>query len=307
MKINFFFFFLGLAAFILVPIVVALVVGFLVAGSLIGQNLENTVFYCEDQKSIAAKFESGNDTRITLILSDGRELSLPKTLSVNGTKYATPDESFVFWMQDDAAFITEHGEQTFKNCTVVDLELTPEKQTASDGPLTLSYADYFAVAKTKEEMTGVSYIPPCDENFTTCFYYKADTYKGTNFGSAGLRLEKRINFSTEKTCLETPPAGFDTFKKPDTLKPFTAYAMSKFSDIGQGAAGHYSSGSLYRLYIRGSSECYEFETRITESQFANYPEGSIKLFSDQDKERISTQLEDILQSAKIDGKPLQLP
>ena len=57
-------------------------------------------------------------TRVDLILSDGRTLSVPQAMSASGARYATADESFVFWNKGDTAFVTEGdpNQQTFANC-----------------------------------------------------------------------------------------------------------------------------------------------------------------------------------------------
>src|SRR5258708_11997428 len=67
-----------------------------------------------------------------------------------------------------------------------------------------------------------------------------------------------------------------TLSLHDALPICTGYTTSVFSPIGDAAAGHYASGALYRLYLQDSSTCYEFETRLGQTQFANYPAGDRK-------------------------------
>src|SRR3989344_2243082 len=273
-------------------------------------NREKTIkapFTCDNGKLIEAVFYPDNDTRVDLKLSDGRSLSVPKTISASGIRYANQDESFVFWNKGNTAFITENGQNTYDNCIVAGSEDLPQVQSISDSNIKINYNNTFGLAVTKDQILVKSYIPACDENFDYCLYYYTDTYKGTNFESAGLRVKKRIDLSSI-TCLTTPPEGFNPSMQPDATNSSSAYSMSFFSNVSGAAAGHYSSGSLYRLYIKENGACYEFETRIGQSQFANYPEGSIKEFTDKDSEQVRIQLINILEEITLkDGQTLQLP
>jgi len=81
-------------------------------------------FTCPSGASVTATFHSGDDSHVTLTLSDGRTLSVPQALSASGARYATPDESFVFWNKGDSAFITEGGTTTvYTDCVTAPLPL----------------------------------------------------------------------------------------------------------------------------------------------------------------------------------------
>jgi membrane-bound inhibitor of C-type lysozyme len=72
-------------------------------------------FNCKDGKSIDATFYADS---VDLKLSDGRSLALPQAMSASGARYASKDESFVFWNKGDTAFITEgkDGKETYSDC-----------------------------------------------------------------------------------------------------------------------------------------------------------------------------------------------
>jgi membrane-bound inhibitor of C-type lysozyme len=72
-------------------------------------------FKCKDGKSIHATFYADS---VDLKLSDGRSLALPQATSASGARYASKDESFVFWNKGDTAFITEgkDGKETYSDC-----------------------------------------------------------------------------------------------------------------------------------------------------------------------------------------------
>lgn len=77
-------------------------------------------FICDEGKTIDATFYIGDDKFVDLKLSDGRTLSVPRALSASGARYATADESFVFWNKGDTAFITEGAQATttYANCAL---------------------------------------------------------------------------------------------------------------------------------------------------------------------------------------------
>lgn len=82
-----------------------------------------TLFECEGDRALKAEFIEGS---VRLALSDGRQLSLPQTVSASlpaeasaqasGSRYANTDGSFVFWNKGITAFIEESGTQTYESC-----------------------------------------------------------------------------------------------------------------------------------------------------------------------------------------------
>jgi membrane-bound inhibitor of C-type lysozyme len=75
-----------------------------------------TVDYsCKDGKTIKAVFYNAS---VDLTLAGGKKMSLPQAQSADGGRYATADESFVFWAVGDKAFVTEGDPdvQTYADC-----------------------------------------------------------------------------------------------------------------------------------------------------------------------------------------------
>ncbi len=176
-------------------------------------------------------------------------------------------------------------------------------QNISDGTIVINYpSSDFGLATNKTQILVTSYIPPCDEGFGYCLYYKGAAYHGTNFESAGIRVQKRVDLAKEKQCLNTPPSGFDANTLPNKTNVANSYSTSVFSNVGDAAAGHMASGSLYRLYIHDKNTCYEFETRIGQTQFANYPTGTIQEFTASDSEKIKTELKQIIDAISLPTK-----
>lgn len=180
-------------------------------------------------------------------------------------------------------------------------------QTTSDGTITFSTPADFALAVTPEQVLVKSYIPPCEQNFNYCLYYNGSDYKGTNFESAGLTIAKRGDLASEQTCLQTPPQGYDASIKPNNTTSTSDYATSVFENVGDAAAGHFASGALYRLFVRKNAACYEFLLRIGETDYANYPVGAIKEFTDADKQTLGQELMALLGSMTLHGNQISWP
>ncbi len=73
-------------------------------------------YACAGGKTIAATYYAD---KVDIVLSDGRSLTLPQTISGSGTRYANADESVVFWSKGNDAFVTEGDADTptYADCT----------------------------------------------------------------------------------------------------------------------------------------------------------------------------------------------
>lgn len=93
---------------------------------------ENNVSYvCGDSKTIQATYVIGvlipvppgerpiPNGSVDILLSDGRILSLPHTISASGVRYANSDESIVFWTKGNSAFLLEDNKETYKDCVAL--------------------------------------------------------------------------------------------------------------------------------------------------------------------------------------------
>ncbi|MBP9822397.1 MAG: hypothetical protein KBC81_03085 [Candidatus Pacebacteria bacterium] len=201
---------------------------------------------------------------------------------------------WLFWKPDDKIAVSPSPTPS----PVATATMIQYNQSVSDKDIKVSYSSSdFGLATTPAQIVVKSYIPPCETGFDYCLYSNNDTYKGTNFESAGLRIAQRKDLSTKEQCLNTLPTGYTSL----TPVSFTSanYATSVFSPLGDAAAGHYSSGAQYRLW--SGKSCYELESRIGETQFANYPAGSIKQFTDADRISVRAQLAAMLNAITLTG------
>ncbi|HVM76759.1 MAG TPA: hypothetical protein VMU07_01245 [Candidatus Paceibacterota bacterium] len=185
---------------------------------------------------------------------------------------------------------TPNGTTTGTGATSTPTSTLTFDQSISDGVITVSYpsAD-FGLATNASQVLVHPYIPPCSAGFTYCLYYTGGAYSGTTFESAGIRIQKRTDLATQNQCLTTEPAGFGL--RP-VIVTSTDYAASVFSPLGDAAAGHFANGAVYRLSY--GKNCYEFETRIGESDYGNYPSGSIQQFTPDEQTAIQNELQHIL-------------
>lgn len=77
----------------------------------------HALFRCDAGKAVDAVFSNGSRSSVSLVLSDGRSLSLPQSRSASGARYANAVQSFVFWNKGDTAFIEENGQASYSGCS----------------------------------------------------------------------------------------------------------------------------------------------------------------------------------------------
>jgi putative hemolysin len=76
----------------------------------------HALFRCDAGRTLDAVFSNGAQNSVSLVLSDGRALTLPQAMSASGARYANARESLVFWNKGNAAFIDENGKPTYRGC-----------------------------------------------------------------------------------------------------------------------------------------------------------------------------------------------
>lgn len=181
---------------------------------------------------------------------------------------------------------------------------TTSGQSTSDGTITFTVPSDFGLATNQTQVLTKSYIPPCDPGFNYCLYYTGTAYQGSNFDSAGIRIQHRTDLTTQTSCLTAAPTGYANFTPTSTIAG--DYAASEFTPIGNAGAGHFAKGTLYRLEYNGA--CYEFETRIGQTQFANYPSGTIQQFTDADQVSLQTEIQNFLNGITLpSGETIAFP
>jgi membrane-bound inhibitor of C-type lysozyme len=87
----------------------------LITGAIADEPISEVKYACADAKTIEATYYP---EKVDLVLSDGRTMTLPQTMSGSGIRYANADETFVFWSKGNTAFATESDPNTptFADC-----------------------------------------------------------------------------------------------------------------------------------------------------------------------------------------------
>ncbi len=91
--------------------------------------ISEMVYKCDAGKTIEASYYEGPVApmpkpgepptptgSVSLKLSDGRQIKLPQTISGSGIRYATTNDSFVFFSKGDTALILENNKETYTGC-----------------------------------------------------------------------------------------------------------------------------------------------------------------------------------------------
>jgi len=99
-------------------------------GNSLGKLINTVVYTCDSGKPITASYYEGTTTPktapgappipggiVSLTFGDRAPMTLRQTISADGARYASADESFVFWSKGDGAMVLENGaEKDYTNC-----------------------------------------------------------------------------------------------------------------------------------------------------------------------------------------------
>lgn len=174
-------------------------------------------------------------------------------------------------------------------------DVQPWTMSVSDGTIKVPYSlNEFGLATNPDQVLVKAYIPPCDQDFLYCLYYSGSAHKGTNFESAGLSIKSRKDLKDERSCLDAKPEGYEARDIASSTIKAKRYSSVIYPNLGDAALGHYSLGTMYRLFVTDKNSCYEIVTRIGLTRFENYPEGAIKKFTDADLSIMRQKLDSIV-------------
>jgi hypothetical protein len=201
----------------------------------------------------------------------------------------------VFTLGEDERYATV-GVIEVEEMTLEDGTIPGETTSLSDGTIAFDQPEDFGLAVTNDQILVTSTIPPCTEEFSYCLYYDGASYGNTNFSSAGVSLRQRADLTTEASCLATQPAGYTGLESSTSTG--TGYAMSLFAPLDDAAAGSYSTGEDYRLFA--SSTCYQFITRVGETQFANAATGTVE-FTEAERNSLLDTLRNIVGNIRLES------
>jgi membrane-bound inhibitor of C-type lysozyme len=250
-----------------------------------GQLIAQVHYQCDGGKTIDAGYYQGAQVpqpvpgeppvptgSAKVALSDGRSLTLAQTLSADGARYASKDESFVFWSKGNGALVLENNqEKSFIGCVkVVDdpavgaASLPQVYESGSDG-ISLRYpAGYAADAQYTYQALG-----PGKDISGVKFTIDPAIAQGTNLAADSyISVEELPN--TECTA--------DKFL--DGSGPATAYSegtmtYSYASTTGAGAGNRYEE-QVFAL--PGTNPCVAVRYFVHYGVIENYPAGTVREF-----------------------------
>ncbi len=241
-------------------------------------------YLCEESKAIIASYFSGPSTpgtsgvppvpggHVDLLLSDGRSVSLPQTISASGIRYANADASLVFWSKGDGAFVTENGEQTYRNCIAIAPDPGGLKQMYASGTrgFSIRYPDGFTVDPAYQYQA----LGPGKAIEGVSFTIPASMASGTN-------LAPDTRLSVEELP-DAPDCSADLYLGQGLRGPVTStidgIEVSVASSTDAGVGNRYEE-EVYA--IPGTRPCIAIRYFIHSNVIENYPPGAVQAFDRQ--------------------------
>lgn len=206
---------------------------------------------------------------VDVTLSDGRNMTLAQTISADGARYATSDESFVFWSKGNGALVLENNqEKSFTGCIQVAPDTGGLSQVYQNGPDGFSLR--YPVGYTVDESYHYQSLGPGHDISGIKFTIPASMATGTNLGSDTYVSVEEIPHTQSCSALLFLSSGA-TVK--NTTDAGTTYSVASVSDAG---AGNRYEETVYAL--PGTNPCIGVRYFVHYSVIDNYPPGTVKQF-----------------------------
>jgi membrane-bound inhibitor of C-type lysozyme len=290
-------------------VIIAIIMVILVAGIFIWLNWQNSqpaenvpqkhfvalaLYTCTDGKTIKADFYDSPSSAVPvpgqppiptgsveLVLSDGRQVTLPQAISGSGIRYANSDESLIFWNEGNGAFILENNQQTYTGCirTAADPGNLPQVFESGTEGFSIRYPEGYTINtdyKYQEigpgkDISGVSFTIP--SSVTEGTNLSQDAYISVEEIPQTLDCSASLFFGSGASAPETQTDQGVTY--------------SVASETGAGAGNRYEE-TVYA--ISGTNPCVAVRYFIHYGVIENYPEGAVQEF---DKQALLSQFDEI--------------
>ena len=278
--------YISIIFFIIFVILLALIIVYTQRYKRIKNNtvpISSVSYVCNGGKAIKASFYRGESKPSTspdqppvpggsvkLNLSDGRDFTLIQTISADGSRYANPDESFVFWSKGNGALVLENNqEKSYIGCIQVADDpggLTQVFESGSEG-FSIRYPDSYTIdPKYKYQTLG-----PGKEIVGIKFTIPRVIAEGTNLGEDSYVSVEQIPNSLNCNA-NNFLSGSNVSTSTINDRDFT-YSVASSTDAG---LGNRYEEMVYAL--PGTNPCLAIRYFIHYSVFENYPVGTIKQF-----------------------------
>lgn len=247
------------------------------------QPLASVSYACKGGKTISAAYYKGDAKPapradlpptpggyVDLVLSDGRSMSLPQTLSADGGRYANADESFVFWTKGNGALVLENNtEKSYIGCILV----APLPEGSALTKVYSNSGDGFSIRLPEGYVADESYayqgMGPGRDIGGVKFTIPAALSHGTN-------LAEDTYISVEELPrTATCQAGLFLDRGTATEVQDGEVTYSVASSTGAGAGNRYEE-TVYAL--PGTNPCVAVRYFIHYGVIENYPAGAVRQF-----------------------------
>jgi membrane-bound inhibitor of C-type lysozyme len=286
-----------------IGIIAVVVAGFLVWQYFAGSRQETAIaevsYTCDQGKTIDATIYQ-NSAKV--VLSDGRTMMLPQTVSADGTRYANKDESFVFWSKGNTAFVTEGdpNNPTYNNCVSTSVpqgggQESFDTYASTTLGISLTYPQEYAVDESYvyqelgpgKDIHGVKFVIP--ESMATGTNLADDSY---------ISVEELPKLTSSQSCTANRFLDLANGGKPQNItENGTTYSVA--SSTGAGAGNRYEE---WVYAIPGTKPCTAVRYFIHYGVIDNYPQGTVKQF---DHDALVAQFDQIRQSLQLTGTTTQ--
>lgn len=245
--------------------------------------LIQTVHYaCSDNKTITASYFEGESKpaaspgmpptpggSVALTLSDGRQMTLPQTISGSGIRYANPDESLVFWSKGNGATITEGSQPTYTCILAVsDPGGLPNVYENGMQGISIRYPEGYTV-DSNYKYTQLGESKPI---FGVKFTIASSTAAGTNLsGDTYIAVEE---LPQEQDCTASLFI-YPGVKTTSVTENGTTYSVASSTDAG---VGNRYEEHVYA--IPGTNPCIAVRYFIHYAVFENFPAGTVQRFDE---------------------------
>jgi membrane-bound inhibitor of C-type lysozyme len=254
------------------------------------QPIASFMYQCDGGKTIAAQYYNGTSTpstssttpptpggSVALVLSDGRSMTLPQTISADGARYASSDGTFVFWSKGNTAFIEEGAtqQQTYSNCIQVVADPGGLPQVYENG--TLGFSIRYPSGYTSDASYQYTEMGPGKSINGVKFTIDPSVATGTNLASDSYISVEQI--PNEQNCSANLFLDTGAPTQVSTVSTVTdnGTTYSVASSTGAGAGNRYDE-TVYA--IPGTDPCIAIRYWIHYGVIQNYPAGSVQQFDE---------------------------
>jgi membrane-bound inhibitor of C-type lysozyme len=240
-------------------------------------------YLCNNEKTIEAVFYKGEPVAILagempiptgsvdLILSDGRQMSLKRTISASGVRYADENESFIFWSKGNGALVLEDNtEKSYIGCVV--LGPNPGNLPNAYVNSSLGFSVRYPVGYVLNKEYKYQGLGPGKDIYGVKFTIPASLAEGKNLSS----------FDTG-VSIEVIPAVSDCQAQLFLSQQIDSQRIADHTNVeyfvasvNEGAAGNRYEEKVWALV--GSNPCVAVRYLVHSTNLENYDPGTIEQF-----------------------------